>query len=80
MAQNEFKDHPDIRLLIMYSEALSHLIYAAADVVLVPSNFEPCGLTQVGDVGSELARRTSTYRCIMNLFLRAVLHTCHALW
>ena len=32
----------------MYSEALAHQIYAAADMLLVPSMFEPCGLTQVG--------------------------------
>jgi hypothetical protein len=31
----------------MYSEQLAHLIYAAADILLVPSMFEPCGLTQV---------------------------------
>jgi hypothetical protein len=30
-----------------YNEPLSHLIYAGADVLLVPSMFEPCGLTQV---------------------------------
>lgn len=30
-----------------YSEALSHLIHAAADFLLVPSRFEPCGLTQL---------------------------------
>jgi starch synthase len=47
MSENEYANHPDIRILIMYNEALSHLIYAAADIVLVPSNFEPCGLTQV---------------------------------
>ncbi|KIY95460.1 hypothetical protein MNEG_12503 [Monoraphidium neglectum] len=34
-------------LKIFYSEALSHQIYAAADIVLVPSMFEPCGLTQM---------------------------------
>lgn len=30
-----------------FNESLSHLIYAAADFVLVPSMFEPCGLTQM---------------------------------
>lgn len=29
------------------SEALVHRIYAAADIVLVPSRFEPCGLVQM---------------------------------
>ena len=29
-----------------YDEALSHQAYAAADFVLIPSRFEPCGLTQ----------------------------------
>ncbi|MBR3645436.1 MAG: glycogen/starch synthase [Lachnospiraceae bacterium] len=32
---------------IMYDEARSHKIYAAADAFLVPSQFEPCGLTQI---------------------------------
>lgn len=31
----------------MYSEALAHQLYAAADFVVVPSLFEPCGLTQM---------------------------------
>ena len=46
LAGGEFKDSPAARLLIMYSEALSHALYAAADVVLVPSMFEPCGLVR----------------------------------
>ncbi|XP_065847468.1 uncharacterized protein [Euphorbia lathyris] len=36
-----------IRILLMYSEELSHMLYAAADVVLVPSIYEPCGLSQM---------------------------------
>ena len=30
-----------------FDEPLSHLIYAACDIILVPSMFEPCGLTQM---------------------------------
>ena len=32
---------------IMYDEARSHEIYAGVDALLVPSRFEPCGLTQL---------------------------------
>ncbi|KAA6186285.1 glycogen synthase [Thiohalocapsa marina] len=40
-------DSPDCHLEIGFDEDLSHLIYAGADVMLVPSQFEPCGLTQL---------------------------------
>lgn len=32
---------------IMYDETRAHRIYAGADAMLVPSRFEPCGLTQL---------------------------------
>ncbi len=40
--------YPDkISAQIKFDNALSHMIYAAADVIMVPSRFEPCGLTQL---------------------------------
>ena len=47
MANTIYKNDVDVKLLIFYSDQLSHLLYAAADFVLVPSMFEPCGLTQM---------------------------------
>ena len=47
LAESVYKNDKDVKLLIFYSDALSHLLYAAADCVLVPSMFEPCGLTQM---------------------------------
>ena len=32
---------------IKFDERLAHLIYAGSDIFLVPSRFEPCGLTQM---------------------------------
>ncbi|OIW18437.1 hypothetical protein TanjilG_13189 [Lupinus angustifolius] len=54
--QNDFENlanelhsiHNDrARLCLSYDEPLSHLIYAGADFIIVPSIFEPCGLTQL---------------------------------
>lgn len=40
--------HPGrIGTVIGYDEGLSHLIQGGADVMMVPSRFEPCGLTQL---------------------------------
>lgn len=40
--------HPGrIGVIIGYDEDLSHLMQAGADTILVPSRFEPCGLTQL---------------------------------
>ena len=40
-------DSPDCHLEIGFDEELAHQIYAGADLLLVPSRFEPCGLTQL---------------------------------
>jgi starch synthase len=40
--------HPGkVGVVIGYDEGLSHLMQAGADVILIPSRFEPCGLTQL---------------------------------
>lgn len=43
----QFQDHPHIRLVLRCEEALTHNIFAGADIFVIPSIFEPCGLTQV---------------------------------
>ncbi|KAK4271809.1 hypothetical protein QN277_020444 [Acacia crassicarpa] len=40
-----FQYHDHVRLILTYDEPLSHLIYAASDMFVIPSIFEPCGLT-----------------------------------
>lgn len=52
--QEEFKQlktrharNPNVHFELSYKEELSHLVYAAADFLIVPSIFEPCGLTQL---------------------------------
>lgn len=41
------KNHKNIHFDFTYNEALSHRMYAAADFLLMPSYFEPCGLNQM---------------------------------
>lgn len=36
-----------LKLIIGFDEKLAHKIFAGADIFLVPSRFEPCGLTQL---------------------------------
>jgi starch synthase len=45
--KQHLNNHPDVHLELGFNEELSHLIYAGADLIVVPSNFEPCGLTQM---------------------------------
>lgn len=45
--QLSHQHNENARLCFAFDEPLSHLIYAGCDLVLVPSMFEPCGLTQM---------------------------------
>ena len=39
--------HANVDLAVGFDEALSHRMYAAADFLIMPSLFEPCGLNQM---------------------------------
>lgn len=40
--------HPgQVGIVLGYNEGLSHLLQGGADAILIPSRFEPCGLTQL---------------------------------
>ncbi len=42
------KKYPQkVGIHLNYDEILAHMIYAGADAVIIPSRFEPCGLTQM---------------------------------
>lgn len=41
------QEHSNLSLFFGYDESLSHRKYAAADFLLMPSSFEPCGLNQL---------------------------------
>lgn len=43
----DWKYHDKVSANIYYSEELSHKIYASCDAFLMPSLFEPCGLSQL---------------------------------
>jgi starch synthase len=45
--KHQYNDHPDCHLELAYNEELAHLIYAGSDMILIPSMYEPCGLTQL---------------------------------
>ena len=47
LLQQEFAETKDFALVLERSEPLAHLTFAGADMIIVPSLFEPCGLTQM---------------------------------
>ena len=47
MLKEQYGDCDQVLLEYSYDEALAHQIYAACDFFIVPSLFEPCGLSQM---------------------------------
>lgn len=45
--KREYIDHPQVCLTLHHDEEIAHLIYGGSDIFIVPSLFEPCGLTQL---------------------------------
>ncbi|MCB1082124.1 MAG: glycogen synthase [Chlamydiia bacterium] len=43
----KYENHPHAHFHFTFDEPLAHLTYGAADAILIPSIFEPCGLTQM---------------------------------
>jgi starch synthase len=41
------EEHPAVAVHIGYDEAMAHRLIAGADALIMPSRFEPCGLTQL---------------------------------
>lgn len=42
-----YADHDNVSMTLHHQEELAHMIYAGSDMFIVPSIFEPCGLTQM---------------------------------
>lgn len=47
LADTAKRSHDKMSACIYYDNQLAHLLYAAADIFLMPSLFEPCGLSQM---------------------------------
>jgi len=45
--KNRYSISQDVAIVEGFNEKLAHRLYASADFILVPSVFEPCGLTQL---------------------------------
>ena len=43
----KYEDNPNVHFHFVFDEPLAHLTFSAADSILIPSLFEPCGLTQM---------------------------------
>ncbi len=61
LLKRAFHSSQFIHISLKFSEPLAHLLYAAADIILIPSLTEPCGLTQL------IAMRYGTLPLVRNI-------------
>ena len=64
-AEKLAQEFPQVRSVLKFDNSLAHRIYAGSDLILIPSRYEPCGLTQM--IGMRygcipVARRTGGLR------------------
>ena len=45
LLESEFRDQ--VKVALLYNAELSHRIFSGVDMLLIPSRYEPCGLTQM---------------------------------
>jgi starch synthase len=45
--KTRYEDDPNAHLMLYHQEEIAHMIFAGSDMFIVPSIFEPCGLTQM---------------------------------
>jgi starch synthase len=45
--KQKYEGHPHVFFELIFDDCLAHQLYAALDFILIPSHFEPCGLTQL---------------------------------
>lgn len=45
--KKRFANSKEIAILLAQDETLAHLLYAASDAIVIPSLYEPCGLSQM---------------------------------
>lgn len=45
--KSAYRNNPNVHIELVYDEPMAHLIFAGSDMLIVPSLFEPCGLTQM---------------------------------
>lgn len=45
--QKRYCKNTRVAIVLMYDEALAHVTFAGSDLFIIPSLFEPCGLTQM---------------------------------